>query len=266
MCGCRPLFPFGAPMTCRRILLVAASLAALLWAVSPAFAQSRSTGTTTQGLFGSNTVGGNASTRTPTGSRGAGGSAGAGTSTPGTSGTESAQQNIALESRTLAPAVQTQQVRGAFVGADTADTGNFRSLQSGPSRAGGANFAQLGNLFAQGMQSINQNNNQGRSQTPVRISLKLGFAPQPVSTTQVTAFETRLTKLPGIQFVGPAQVTMEGRTAVLRGTVASEDSRQLAEALAMMEPAVQNVRNELVVDSTATSAEPLPLAPATSRP
>ncbi len=246
------------------MLVLVAGLAGSLLAGSPALAQSsnRPTGTTTQGLFGSNTVGGNASTRAPgSSSQGSGGGTGG---TGGTAGTESARQNIALESRTLAPAVETQQVRGAFVGADGGDTGNFRSLQSGQARSGATNFAQLGNLFAQGMQSINQNNNQGRTQTPVRISLKLGFAPVPVSATQLTAFETRLTKLPGIQFVGPAQVTMEGRTAVLRGTVASEDARQLAEALAMMEPAVQNVRNELVVDLSATSAEPLPLGPASN--
>ncbi len=246
-------------------LAFASCLAALIClAASPARAQpmGRSTGggqtgTTTQGLFGANTVGGNASTRGGPGSR-------AGT---GATNTEAARQNIALESRTLAPAVETQQVRGAFVGADTGDTGNLRSLQTGPVRTQAANFSQLGNLFAQGMQQINQANNQGnRQQTPVRVSLRLGFTPQPVSRTTVTAFETRLTQLPGIHFVGPAQVTMEGRTAVLRGTVASEDDRQLAEALAMMEPAVQNVRNELVVDSSATAVEPLPLAPATSLP
>ena len=251
-------------MTIRRLLAVASSLAACaLLSASPALAQqmsrgNTSTGRTTQGLFGANTVGGNASTQGAPSSR---------SGTGGAAATESARQNIALESRTLAPAVQTQQVRGAFVGADTGDTGNLRSLQTGPVRTQGANFAQLGNLFAQGMQQINQANNQGgRNQTPVRVSLRLGFTPPPVSQTRITAFETRLAQLPAIRFVGPLQVTMEGRTAVLRGTVASEDDRQLAEDLAMMEPAVQNVRNALVVDSSATSAESLPLAPATNSP
>ena len=251
-------------MTIRRLLAVASSLAACaLLAVSPAQAQqmsrgNTSTGRTTQGLFGTNTVGGNASTLgAPSARSGAGGAA----------NTESAQQNVALARPTVAAQVVTQQERGAFVGADTADTGNIRSLQTGPVRTQGANFAQLGNLFAQGMQQINQANNQGsRNQTPVRVSLRLGFTPPPVSQARITAFETRLAQLPAIRFVGPAQVTMEGRTAVLRGTVASEDDRQLAEDLAMMEPAVQNVRNELVVDSSATSAEPLLLAPATSSP
>jgi hypothetical protein len=249
-------------MTIRPTFVLAAAAIAVLAAL-PAQAQTsrstanRATGTTTQGLFGSNTVGGNASTMSPS-SRAATGQA-------GTSGTQ--QQNIALEARTMAPAVATQQQPGAFIGADTGDTGNFRSRQTGAVRTTAPNFAQLGNLFAQGMQQINQANNQGnRQQTPVRVSLRLGFAPQPVAPVTVAAFESRLTQLPAIRFVGPAQVTMEGRTAVLRGTVASEDDRQLAEDLAMMEPAVQNVRNELVVDSTATAAEPLPLAPATRSP
>ena len=89
--------------------------------------------------------------------------------------------------------------------------------------------------------------------------MKLGFKPQPVSTVRLQAFESRLTKLPGLQWVGPAEVRMEGRTAVLRGTVASADDRELAEALAKMEPDVLQVRNEIVVvDLPGTEAEAAP--------
>ena len=65
-----------------------------------------------------------------------------------------------------------------------------------------------------------------------------------------------------ISLWGPASVTMEGRTAVLRGKVATAEDRELAAALTLMEPDVKDVRNELVVDSLATPVEVLPLTPA----
>jgi hypothetical protein len=167
----------------------------------------------------------------------------------------------------MAPAVATTQQRGAFVGADTSDTTNARSLQGSNARRATPNngLAQLQNLFAQGLQNVNQGN-KAASQVQIPVALKLGFAPQPVAPARVQSFQTRLTKLPSIRFVGPASVTLEGRTAVLRGTVASEEDRELAAALAMMEPDVKDVRNELTVDSSATTAEELPMAPATNSP
>ena len=50
--------------------------------------------------------------------------------------------------------------------------------------------------------------------------------------------------------VGGGQVTvlMEGSTAVLTGTVASEHARDVLESLAMLEPGIAEVRNELLVN------------------
>ncbi len=241
-------------MVARKTLTVGAFFAIAALITSSALAQF--SGSTSQGLFGQNSVGGSTATRT-------GGSTG-GTGSGTNAQNPFAQQNVAAGAMANAPTITTTQQRGAFVGADTADTANARSQQGAQTRSAQSNFAQLGNLFAQGLQGVNQNNNQSRSQTPIRIGLKLGFRPQPISQTAAATFQTRLVKLPGIRFIGPADVTLEGRTAVLRGTVATEEDRQLAEALAMMEPAVLDVRNELVVDLSATAAEPLPLAPATS--
>jgi hypothetical protein len=243
-------------------ILVAATLA-----THPALAQTRSsqggTGSTSQGLFGTNTVGSSSNYSAPSGSTG-------GTrSTGGAGGTNAqdpfAQQNIA--SQTRAPTIQTTQQRGAFVGADTSDTTNARSLQGANARGsqfGNNGLAQLQNLFQQGMQNVNRGNQQG-AQVQIPVALKLGFSPLPVSPVRVQAFQTRITRLPSIRFVGPASVTLEGRTAVLRGTVASEEDRDLVEALALMEPDVKDVRNELTVDSSATTEE-LPRVPATNLP
>lgn len=235
----------------------------IIFAASAASAQQTSSyysGTQTNGLFGSNTLGG-----TSSGSTGNSLSSGSG----GATGGGSAQQNVAVTARNTAPTVQLTQQRGAFVGADSSDTTNLRSLQNATQgRNGGASgLAQLQSLFGGNPNALFGGQYQGATQTrpQVRLTLKLGFKPQPVSTTRVQMFESRLMKLPGINWAGPAQVMMEGRTAVLRGTVATEEDRDLAAALAKMEPDVLSVRNELVVaDSPESAGESVPPAAASS--
>jgi hypothetical protein len=53
---------------------------------------------------------------------------------------------------------------------------------------------------------------------------------------------------------GSIQVSLDGETAVLRGTVASANDRQLAEQMALLEPQISSVRNELMIG---TSSAPL---------
>jgi osmotically-inducible protein OsmY len=68
--------------------------------------------------------------------------------------------------------------------------------------------------------------------------------------------------------LGKIEATLEGnRTVVLRGRVATEADRQLAEGLARLEPAAMAVRNELVVGSApGTTAEAVPPPPAAGTP
>ena len=55
------------------------------------------------------------------------------------------------------------------------------------------------------------------------------------------------------------QVEMEGETVVLRGTVPSERDRDLAARLALLEPGISAVRNELrVVPSSEPESIPAP--------
>jgi hypothetical protein len=100
-----------------------------------------------------------------------------------------------------------------------------------------------------------QRSQRGRTQaqSQFRVPMRLGFQPLPVSNERFGPIvSTRLTNIPGLAKIGPIQASLEGRTAVLRGTVMSEADRQLAEGLAMLEPEVLAVRNELVVGSTGT--------------
>jgi hypothetical protein len=61
---------------------------------------------------------------------------------------------------------------------------------------------------------------------------------------------------------GDVKVTIEGSTAVLTGVVSSAYDRQLAEQVALLEPSVTAVRNELAVRTPAVA--PSPKAPASS--
>jgi hypothetical protein len=239
----------------------------ILLASAPAFAQTSSyySGSQTNGMFGSNTLGGSSSANYGTGS--SSGSSSTNSSSSGSRTTGSVQPNVAMSNQNVATqAIQNtrKQTQGAFVGADTADTGNFLSRQNTAttgttgtrttgSRSGANNgLAQLQSLFQQNQQGMN-GQNQSQPAPQIRVALRLGFRPQPVSTARVQSFQSRLTRLPEMRFIGPAQVVMEGRTAVLRGKVATEEDRELAEALAMMEPEVLRVRNELVVEEPSSS-------------
>lgn len=130
----------------------------------------------------------------------------------------------------------------------------------GGQSAGGGN--QFANLFSQIGRSMNQGGNfnqqggRNAARSTIRIPLRIGFAPKPVSIPQFTAkFESRLAKLPAISAIGPIRVTMEGTTAVLTGVVASTEDRQLAEGVALLEPEVETVRNELTVQAAEPAAE-----------
>jgi len=248
------------------VLIVIASI--LAGASASAQTSSAYNGTQVNGLFGSNTVGSTTATQGISSTQGI-----SGTTTGGNSATGTVAPNVATSTQNVAlSAIENtrKQTQGAFVGADTADTGNFLSRQNttGANNAGGRagaqnGLSQLQNLFSQSQQNNSQNQTQSMPQ--IRIALRLGFRPQAISATRMQTFQTRLTKLPGMRFVGSPDVVMEGRTAVLRGKVASEEDRELAEALAKMEPDVLTVRNELVVVESSPSDETLPATPGSAR-
>ena len=140
-------------------------------------------------------------------------------------------------------------------------------ITSNPDLVGGQPMSgnnQFANLFSQIGRQINQGGNfnqQGgrnarASASAIRVPLRIGFAPKPLAGPQVTArFESRIANLNGLTAIGPIRVTMEGSTAILTGVVASEQDREVAEGVAMLEPEVGSVRNELTVQASEPGAE-----------
>ena len=133
------------------------------------------------------------------------------------------------------------------------------------------NFNALTQLMAKSRQNqFNQQQAQKaaragtQAKSQFRVPLRLGFEPPPVRGPRITTIVSgRLTKVQGLSQIGKIEASLEGnRTVVLRGTVATEADRQLAEGLARLEPEVLAVRNELVVGSApASTGEALPPPP-----
>ena len=245
-----------------------------VWAQFTGGTRSMTGGTTTAGMFGTTTVGGMAATN-PQGARGGSTMTGVGmtgtgmTGMGGLTGMGTGMGQTGMGGQLVTPLQNT-----GFVGASSA-SGNFLSRvgttgQPGMTGMGGlggglpggigggrVNLGILQNLMNRSRQNtFNQQQAQrgargavgGQGQTQVPIRLTLGFQPQPVEAPRLTATLTqRLTRVPALPSASQIRLEMAGQTVVLRGTVASEDERQLAEGLVRLEPGVAAVRNELVV-------------------
>jgi hypothetical protein len=110
---------------------------------------------------------------------------------------------------------------------------------------GGMGFGGMGGFGNQNR----MNGGQQANQRTIRTRLLADFGVQAVAPVgeRRTAIVTRMQKLPaGARFAG-TNIDMDGRTAILRGTVATDRDRRLAERLLMLEPGVDSVRNELTV-------------------
>ena len=116
----------------------------------------------------------------------------------------------------------------------------------------------LGGLGGFGRGGMNQMRQGAGAQgnRAIRTRLRLGLQPQARISPAVAAVRTNtnvsriLERAIVAPSVGKAPITveMEGRTAVLKGTVESDRARELAERLALLEPGISVVRNELTVD------------------
>jgi osmotically-inducible protein OsmY len=109
----------------------------------------------------------------------------------------------------------------------------------------GLNAGNTGRNLTQGNQQQNNRQTGNRAQYTTQMAFT-GAPSQSASTLQIR--ESVGESLRSVA-VGTSQVTVDGSTVILQGTVASAEDRKLAERMAMLEPGVKNVRNELVVKS-----------------
>jgi hypothetical protein len=98
----------------------------------------------------------------------------------------------------------------------------------------------------------------------VRTELSLGFdAPAPDAQKLSSSLGQRLANLPAVHWSTPGQVEIQGRTAILRGVVATQHDRDLAERVIRLEAGIEQVQNLLVVAPSSAAAPNSPVAPGT---
>ena len=132
-----------------------------------------------------------------------------------------------------------------------ATSGQYRSARQNPSSSGMSSFNSF-SMGGQGAQrqaasaaSRGRRASQGKGNAHSLKSgmLDVGFKPPAKPVPQFTGqLETRVAKVLKMPSV---EIQLEGRTAVLRGSVATDHDRALAEQLALLEPGISFVRNEI---------------------
>ena len=136
---------------------------------------------------------------------------------------------------------------GAGFSEVSAATGGADASSRGAAGGGfggfGGGFGGLGSLF-------NAFNNGGgqASQPAIRTRLRSAVEVAPRSPRMVQQAATeRFLQLAGKPALRGIQVTMDGRTAILTGAVASERDRRMSQLLVQLEPGVRNVENRIVI-------------------
>ena len=151
---------------------------------------------------------------------------------------------------------------GQLVGGDVQGVGNQRgqadaagqAAQQAAGRAGGRGgfnqFNQFNQMYNTGMMNSMLNQRQ-----QLRMPMTLGFTPRsmPSAADVGNRVQTRLTRIPQLRKIGSMTVEMDGRVAVLRGAVTSEDERDLVARVVLLEPGIADVRNELQVATAAAA-------------
>jgi len=146
---------------------------------------------------------------------------------------------------------------GEFVGASAQDVRDAM-MATGASRGGGQTSQQGFSPFgsARGGQARRTTGSRtSRGTSEIRASMRVAFSvARPAPAQLGSKLATRLEKSSWLHTRSPVEVSFEKGTAILRGVVATEHDRVLAERVAMLEPGVRRVENELTVAPPSTSA------------
>ncbi len=221
-------------------------------------------GTSSSGMFGNRTTGNGttASTGSAFGSNSAMGSLmqSAASGAPSMNNTNGVGGQ-ARTSNSFVGANTGQAASQNFVGAAQANTSGQSGMGSYGMGGMGGGMGGMG-MGSYGGQRMGQGNFGagmfgGNTTTPaptLRTTLVLGDferPPQPEPSQVSSTIAERLVALPALHWRAPAQVEIQGRTAILRGVVATEHDRDLAARVVRLEATVDQVENLIVVGAPA---------------
>ena len=151
-----------------------------------------------------------------------------------------------------------QSVTGGAAGGNFGRTGGIGGIGGFGGLGGVGGLGGIGGMGGFGRNMFGQQQQTGQTGNKViRTRAKLGFTPRMAAVASVSASYGRVIKRVlerGDYGKGTVNISMDGQVAVLKGTVDSDHARDVAERLALLEPGISEVRNELTV----RAAEPTP--------
>ena len=146
-----------------------------------------------------------------------------------------------------APSTNTNQLIGANpaatqgTGTNRQNSGNMNQMGMNNRMMGGQNQFGMGNY---GGAFGNQNNQKRQLITAVRTDFEV---PVRAAVTLSSSLNRQLQETRGIHRLSPIQTTLQGRTLVLKGAVATEHEKALVEKMMLLEPGIDKVQNDLTV-------------------
>ena len=197
------------------------------------------------------------------GTTGGGGIMGAGSAAQGLGGPLLTREVAPIEQRVTLEA-------GEFIGTDVEEAQDVRQRttrggitgqagRTGQTGRGGASpfgSNQLNRAFQSMFRSALGG---GRGSTEIRARLVARIPVNRPPAAQVSSqLAQRIQKSSWVKTESPVEVTINQGTATLRGVVASDHDRRLAERMAKLEPGVRRVANLLTVAASPTPAQAQP--------
>ncbi len=179
------------------------------------------------------------------GNNGFGGNGSIGSNTNGTTFAQNAFGNQSAFGNGRGGGQQFQQ--GGFVGRDASDVrAGFQGTERVPGQ-GGMLDQMIDNLNDM-RESRRRWREQRNAPPPIRVKLVPGFEPPaPSAVRAAPAVQTRINHTLAAHAMTGAQIQISGQTATLRGSVNSPHEAALAEQLALLEPGISQVQNQLTV-------------------
>ena len=156
---------------------------------------------------------------------------------------------------------------GQFIGANTGQTpfigGGQLDKISQPDQNFGQNWPKLwqqpyGSQYNRANQQSNSNYGQsgyGQSRNQVQLPpvRRVDIEYTKKSAADISsALSQRLQNTAGLHSLSPLEASFQGDTLILKGVVATDHDRDLAERLAHLEPGVEQIQNDLVVNKAGT--------------
>jgi hypothetical protein len=146
--------------------------------------------------------------------------------------------------------------RGSFVGADTSDKTGFVGAEQALEEGEGQVTSAVEGLRLNSNAAVNLPLPIRRKTDIYDPTVQVDFAvTRPTPGALSSTVTQHLASVVSLRLLIPIEVSVEGRTAILRGEVASERDRVLAERLALFEPGIDGVRNQLQVKTVSQTPQ-----------